>query len=326
MPYHQFPEEAADKLLAGDDLPGGTGQAMVAAAAAIRRAGSPATDDELANADAAIARFVELVQPEPIAAVPPRVRRLPISAKAAAIVAVATLWSTGVAAAATGHLPGGLQRAVSNTAERVGLDVPGPKSDKAADDDEDAAATTTTATTSSSSTTAGSSTTSASSTTGSSTTAAPTTLARTQAAAAVAVTSTIASRGVGPDVAGPAQKGLCNAYLNALAKGKPKNPEAPPWRNLLAAAKEAGGTVEEFCTGGPASASTTVAAAVTTTATTTTSTTTTTAPTTTTTTTTTTVSAASAGASGNPGNGNGNANGNGNGGQGNGGGNGNGKP
>ena len=284
MPYHQFPEEAADKLLAGDDLPGGTGQAVVAAAAAIRRAGSPGTEDELADADATIARFAELVGAEPvIAAVPRGVRRLPISAKAAAIVAVATLWSTGVAAAATGHLPGGLQRAVSNTAERVGLDVPGPKSDKEKDD-EDAAATTTTATTSSSSTTAGSSTTSGSSTTGSSTTAAPTTLARTQAAAAVAVTSTIASRGVGPDVAGPAQKGLCNAYLNALAKGKPKNPEAPPWRNLLAAAKEAGGTVEEFCTGGPASASTTVAAAVTTTATTTTaSTTTTTAPTTTTT-------------------------------------------
>ncbi|MDQ1424843.1 MAG: hypothetical protein QOD72_2341, partial [Acidimicrobiaceae bacterium] len=52
---------------------------------------------------------------------------------------------------------------------------------------------------------------------------------------------------VGPDVNGPAKKGLCNAYLGSLAKGHPKNANAVAFRNLTNAATKAGQTVTEFC-------------------------------------------------------------------------------
>jgi hypothetical protein len=75
-------------------------------------------------------------------------------------------------------------------------------------------------------------------------------------------------KSVGPDANGPAHDGLCNAYF----AGNGKNLDAPPFRNLVAAATEAGQTVEEFCT---PPTTTTTSTSTTTTSTTTTTTTTT---------------------------------------------------
>ena len=52
---------------------------------------------------------------------------------------------------------------------------------------------------------------------------------------------------VGPDVTGPAKKGLCNAYVRSADKGHVKNPDAIAFRNLLDAAGKAGQTVQVFC-------------------------------------------------------------------------------
>jgi hypothetical protein len=264
--------------------------------ALLRAAGGPATDDELAGADAAVARFVEVVlsdtpaappvisQPvdappvvvEPEKAQPARrLRSVPVPARAAGIIAAVTLWSTGMAAAATGHLPDPVQHAVSNTAAHVGLSLPDPSDDDLTvraneqgknDEDDDA-------TTSSSSS-------SSSSTTTSSTTSPPTTTATsTRAGGGAALAPTTSTDdddeavdeehgGQGPDVNGPAHDGLCNAYLRGLANGNPKDPAVPPWRNLLDAATKAGKSIEQFC----GVTTTTTAAAAATTASTSTST------------------------------------------------------
>jgi hypothetical protein len=259
--------------------------------ALLRAASGPATVDELAGADAAVARFVDVVlsdtpaappvisQPvdappvvvEPEKAQPARrLRSVPVPARAAGIIAAVTLWSTGMAAAATGHLPDPVQHAVSNTAAHVGLSLPDPSHDdvtvqaneqKKNDENDDT-------TTSSSS---------SSSTTGSSTTSPPTTTSTRAGggAALVPTTSTDDDEaadeehgGQGPDVNGPAHDGLCNAYLRGLANGNPKDPAVPPWRNLLDAATKAGKSIEQFC----GVTTTTTAAAAATTASTTTST------------------------------------------------------
>ena len=249
--------------------------------ALLQRASGPATPDELAGADAAVSRFVDVVllgtpasapvsQPvstptvdvEPAQTQPARrLRSVPISARAAAVIAAATIWSTGMAAAATGHLPGPVQRAVANTAAHVGLGLPKPDDDvtvRADDDKQDDEDDDGTASSSSSS----------SSTTTSSTTSPPTTTATTTAstaaggAALAPTTSTDEEhdRGLGPDVNGPAHDGLCNAYLQGLANGHPKDPAVPPWRNLLDEATKAGKSLEQFC---GVTTSTTAAAATT---------------------------------------------------------------
>ena len=65
-----------------------------------------------------------------------RLRSVPVPARAAGIIAAVTLWSTGMAAAATGHLPDPVQRAVSNTAAHVGLSLPDPSDDVTVQADE----------------------------------------------------------------------------------------------------------------------------------------------------------------------------------------------
>ncbi len=283
MSDHQRPDESVSALL--------------------RAASGPATADELAGADAAVARFVDVVlsdtpaappvisQPvdappvvvEPEKAQPARrLRSVPVPARAAGIIAAVTLWSTGMAAAATGNLPDPVQHAVSNTAAHVGLSIPDPSDDvtvqanehKKNEEDDDT-------TTSSSS---------SSSTTGSSTTSPPTTTATsTRAGGGAALAPTTSADddeavdgehgGQGPDANGPAHDGLCNAYLRGLANGNPKDPAVPPWRNLLDAATKAGKSIEQFCgvttstTASTAAAAATTAAPATTSATTSTSTT-----------------------------------------------------
>jgi hypothetical protein len=249
--------------------------------ALLERASGPATPDELSGADAAIARFVGLVaataataetpaivDTQPIDVQPDelsRVRRLRpvrVPARAAAIVAIATLWSTGMAAAATGHLPNPVQRAVSHTASHVGLNLPDApddqdvksaaeangqsnKKDDGQGDDTSTSSTATTTPPTTGATTTGATTTAAAA---ASTTGGPTT------SAAGASTSAAGGhvRGVGPDVTGPAGDALCKAYIDAIARGKPKNPDAPPWRNLLEASKTSGKSIDELCGVAPA--------------------------------------------------------------------------
>ncbi|HTN80287.1 MAG TPA: hypothetical protein VMK16_11475 [Acidimicrobiales bacterium] len=311
MSDHHVPDEDIDRVLDGDELGADAGQAMEATAALIRRASSQGTAAELGAADATVARFIELVSEPSEPTNLRRPRSIPLPAKAAAIVVAATLWSTGVAAAATGHLPEGLQRAVSNTASHVGITFPNPDDEQSLttngnnDDqgeDEDASATTTVTSGATSSSPTSSSPTSSSTAGADDSSSAPTTASTiggtSTATADVSTTAaSAAARGRGPDVTGPAGNGLCNAYLKAIEKGHPKNPDAPPWRNLLAAADAA-------CNG-QISASTTVQAASGTSSTTTPTTTSTTSRSSTTTVTT--VAAAN-------GEGNGNGGGNGHGG------------
>lgn len=54
---------------------------------------------------------------------------------------------------------------------------------------------------------------------------------------------------VGPNATGPARFGLCTAYA-ASATAHPSNLSAIAFTNLLAAAQEAGQTIEAFCATG----------------------------------------------------------------------------
>jgi hypothetical protein len=323
MSDHDFSDESVDRVLDGLDVAGEDGASTVGAAAALfRQASGQATADELGAADATISRFVELVL-EPEAAPARRLRLVPIPARAAAVIVAATIWSTGMAAAATGHLPDPVQRVVASTASHVGLNLPGAsdnqdqKSAAAGDehdgkDENEQGDDTSTSSSSSTATTTASTngaTTSGATTTASASGAATTTGGATTTSAAGAPTSAGGQvRGVGPDVTGPAGDALCAAYRDAIARGKPKNPDAPPWRNLLEASKASGKSIDELCgvtTSAPAATTvpTTVAS---------TSSTSTTTSTTSTTGTTSTEGTSDGGGNGN-GNGNGNGQGNGNG-------------
>jgi hypothetical protein len=140
------------------------------------------------------------------------------TAKVTAFAAVA-LFAAGTAAAATGNLPGPLQRGVASTLSHEGVADPESTDDS----------TTTTETATSTTVTDGTTTTS--------TTAADTTTTSTGA-------ETDSDGPVGPDASGPAKHGLCTAYF----AGHAKNPDAVAFRNLVDAATAAGGTVEAFCT------------------------------------------------------------------------------
>ena len=78
--------------------------------------------------------------------------------------------------------------------------------------------------------------------------------------------NSVPSTPVGPDANGPAHDGLCNAYF----AGNGKNLDATAFRNLSAAATDAGQTVEEFCTPPTTTTTSTSTTTTTTTATTTT--------------------------------------------------------
>jgi hypothetical protein len=116
----------ADRLLSGrldsGAAPEGTAE-LAALFSIIREAG---TDAELAAETTAVAAFAAAVGVAPATA-PTRksVRSKIFSFKTAAVFG-ATLFSAGIAAAATGNLPDPVQRAVSNTVSHVGIDLPRP--------------------------------------------------------------------------------------------------------------------------------------------------------------------------------------------------------
>ena len=262
MSDHELSDESVDRVLDGLDVAGEDGASTVGAAAALfRQASGQATADELGAADATISRFVELVL-EPEAAPARRLRLVPIPARAAAVIVAATIWSTGMAAAATGHLPDPVQRVVASTASHVGLNLPGASDNQdqksaAAGDEHDGKdeneqgddnSTTTSSSTATTTASTNGATTSGATTTASASGAATTTGGATTTSAAGAPTSAGGQvRGVGPDVTGPAGDALCAAYRDAIARGKPKNPDAPPWRNLLEASKASGKSIDELC-------------------------------------------------------------------------------
>ena len=323
MSDHELSDESVDRVLDGRDVAGEGGAETVGAAAALfRQASGQATADELGAADATITRFVELVL-EPEAAPVRRLRAVPIPARAAAVIIAATIWSTGMAAAATGHLPDPVQRVVAHTASHVGLNLPGPsdnqdqksaagneqgatKGENEQGDDTTSTSSTETTTASTGGTTTASTnaTTTGATTTASVSSAAATTGATTTSAGGTSTSAADAQvRGVGPDVNGPAGDALCKAYRDAIARGKPKNPDAPPWRNLVEASKASGKSIDELCgvtTSAPVAATvpTTVAS---------------TSSTSTTSSTTSTIQAEGTSNGGNNGLGGGNGNGNGNG-------------
>jgi hypothetical protein len=160
-----------------------------------------------------------------------------LTSKVTAAVIVATLCTAGVAAAA-GSLPGRAHSGTTPAAPHVNTKTshPSPDGDAVGRGEDDEADDTTT-TTSSTSTTSTSTTSSTTSTSTTSTSEAPTS----------STSSVEKATPVGPDVNGPAKKGLCNAYLGSLAKGHPKNTGAVAFRNLTDAATKAGQTVTEFC-------------------------------------------------------------------------------
>jgi hypothetical protein len=125
---HIVPDDLADRLFAGtavgDDLDGG----LVTVASVLRAVRNPASGEELAGERAAAAAFASVVRSARAHAAargPIRPsRRFPV--KGVTVVVAATMLSAGVAAAATGHLPQGVQRAVSHSLSHVGVEVPNP--------------------------------------------------------------------------------------------------------------------------------------------------------------------------------------------------------
>jgi hypothetical protein len=148
------------------------------------------------------------------------------TAKVAAFAAVG-LFTVGTAAAATGNLPGPLQRSVASTVSHAGVALPASTEDSTEESTEES--TTTTTETPTSTTVTDDTTTTTTAADGTTTTTA---------------TEAASTGAVGPDANGPAKHGLCTAYF----AGHAKNPKAVAFRNLVDAATAAGGTVEAFCT------------------------------------------------------------------------------
>lgn len=173
----------------------------------------------------------------------------------AGVIAV-TFCSAGVAAAATGGLPGPLQRGLDRAAQVVGHEVPpthasGDATDEMGGDDDTSTTSSgsTTSTTGATTSTDGSTT----STSGSSSTEATSATSDETTASTDDMDDDAEHDGemkdtpVGPDATGPAKQGLCNAYMHSVAKGHSKNADAVAFRNLTEAATDADQTVEEFC-------------------------------------------------------------------------------
>jgi hypothetical protein len=120
-------DRTAERLVAGAVAPGDAppGYAPVARLLADARSHLPVTalDDEL------LGELVLAVQVQPAAS-----GRLPLSkrvtARVGAVAAVALLSTAGVAAAATGNLPGPAQDAVAGVVDRIGIDLPTDTADE----------------------------------------------------------------------------------------------------------------------------------------------------------------------------------------------------
>lgn len=113
-----------ERLLSGQLDSAGAPEGLVELAALlsiIREAGS---DSELAAETVTVAAFAAAVGVAPVV-VRKSVRAKIFSFKTAAVFGV-TLFSAGIAAAATGNLPDPVQKAVSETVSHVGIDIPRP--------------------------------------------------------------------------------------------------------------------------------------------------------------------------------------------------------
>lgn len=117
-------QDTADRLLSGRLDPGDAPSGYVRVARLLQAATGPPAPEELAGEAAAIAAFTAVVHAHPPTTVP---RRAPmpsklLSVKAAAAVIAAVLSVGGVAAAATGMLPGRSQQAAqhASTASQAG--------------------------------------------------------------------------------------------------------------------------------------------------------------------------------------------------------------
>ena len=253
VPEHLIPEEQVEAILSGEDLGVDLSELLAPVAALLQRAQQPPSPVEQLEASAAISTIVEVRRAASDELASRRTRMLPaFSKRTAAIVVGVTLWSTIGVAAATGNLPLGIsggdtsgQSSLQELADDTTTTTEATTTTTEATTTEATTSTSEVTTTTEATTTTGEATTTTSeattTTTATSTTAATSTTGATVASAA----TSLAARGVGPDPNGPAKSGLCNAYLKGLANGKPKNPNAPPWRNLLQAAGDGG--VEEFC-------------------------------------------------------------------------------
>jgi hypothetical protein len=258
VPERLIPEEQVEAILSGGSAGADLSEPLASVAAVLQRAQQAPSPLEQLEANAAIASIVDARRAATTDELAPRrTRMLPtFSKRTAAIVVGVTLWSTLGVAAATDHLP--FATSGASTLQELADETTTTEATPTSDDttttiegttssSEDTTTTTADPTTSSSEDT----TTTADPTTSSedpTTTAATTTAggSSTVAGTVAAATTLAATRGVGPDPNGPAHDGLCNAYMNGLAKGKPKNPQAPPWRNLIAAAGGAD-SVADFC-------------------------------------------------------------------------------
>ena len=203
--------EQAERILSGAINPDDLRVDVAEVAHLLRAARGPATLDEYGSADVAnLARRIRMGARAPIDARARFGHR--ITRKAAAFAVVGAFFTAGAAAAATGTLPGPIQRTLSHAYSHFVGDMPVVRSTSATTDG-----------------------------------AAPT------------------STPVGPDATGPAQSGLCTAYL---ASGG-KNDKAVAFQNLTNAAKDAGQTVEQFCSSTSSTSSSSTSSSVATTVTTT---------------------------------------------------------
>jgi len=260
--HYIVPESQVDDLLAGREVAGEVSEGVTNISGLFAVLRQPPDVDEQMSA-ASLQRLVSMVGAHPDidvsprrAEMQPRIRKTKVTALAVAL----TLCTAGAAAAATGNLPGPLNWANSSGATHVAANAADAKADGSPSvtgldnalnritDAKTVPATTsrsTIASTTNPATTKPSTTTKPSATTdpSTSTLGSPTRYPPTTADASATQTA----QPVGPDATGPAKHGLCNAYLDSLAKGHPKNPEAIAFRNLIAAATAAGQTVEQFC-------------------------------------------------------------------------------
>ena len=201
MLHRFFTDDHGERLLTGDVGTGDGDVVSLAGLFAVLRA--PAEPAELAGTDDVVARLAATVRDARGESVRKPVRARAFTVKVAVVATVAVL-SAGAAAAATGHLPDGLQRTVSHTLSHIGVDVPAPQH-------------------------------------GTDTPTDPTTTTAATAAGVSGTPTTAAHDAVGADATGAAKTGLCRAYVANDGHGHSR--DAVAFQNLTDAATNAGLTV-----------------------------------------------------------------------------------
>jgi hypothetical protein len=208
---HRFlTDDHGERLLTGDAGCGDGDLVSLAGLFAVLRA--PARPAELAGTDDLVARMAATVRDGRGESVRPSprkpVRARAFSAKVAVLATVAVLSAGAAAAAATGHLPDGLQRTVSHTLSHIGVDVPSPQD-------------------------------------GTDTPTDPTTTTAASGVSEATTSAGVARDAVGADPTGAAKTGLCTAYV--ANDGHGNSHDAVAFTNLTDAATNAGQTVAEYC-------------------------------------------------------------------------------